>query len=300
LAKPSGYVESYLAELTKAYHAPKIPIKTLKAERTFWEKVTILHSEHHRTRDKQNPLRITRHYYDVYKLASHLVGSNAIRDEALLEDVVRNKSLCFASNWSSYETARVGQLKLSPLPHQISLLQDDYKKTQDMFFGEFPSFTQLIESINMLETQINSYSRIITELQKTGEITTNEASKLNYNIEHIIITFPKKVQNKTDLVEDKWALAPHTNYPDIKKRCLYNFNEALKEAYFDTLNDLYAKLIKVQLEAKTLQSLFLAVDNVLYKKLEEHWGIILHDPMIAENFKISRQDKIDEILNINK
>jgi hypothetical protein len=43
-------------------------VKVLSAERTFWEKATILHAEFHRPADKPMPERFSRHYCDFYEL----------------------------------------------------------------------------------------------------------------------------------------------------------------------------------------------------------------------------------------
>jgi len=46
--------------------------------RTFWEKATILHSEHHRPADKPTPDRFSRHYADTVALAQDRVASTAV------------------------------------------------------------------------------------------------------------------------------------------------------------------------------------------------------------------------------
>ena len=46
-------------------------VVALGIDRTFWEKATILHAEHHRPADKGTPDRFSRHYADVAALARH-------------------------------------------------------------------------------------------------------------------------------------------------------------------------------------------------------------------------------------
>jgi len=46
----------------------------LDARRTFWEKATILHAEHHRPADKAMAAGMSRHYYDLYQLAKQEIG----------------------------------------------------------------------------------------------------------------------------------------------------------------------------------------------------------------------------------
>ena len=56
------------------------PVRAIKAERTFWEKATILHQEHHRTSERGAPTRLSRHHYDVFMM----FADQEIRQRALL------------------------------------------------------------------------------------------------------------------------------------------------------------------------------------------------------------------------
>ncbi|MFN0104857.1 MAG: nucleotidyl transferase AbiEii/AbiGii toxin family protein [Bryobacteraceae bacterium] len=51
---------------------PLCAVKAIEAERTFWEKATILHEQAHRP--GVPPSRYSRHYYDLYKLAVSDLG----------------------------------------------------------------------------------------------------------------------------------------------------------------------------------------------------------------------------------
>ncbi|NDB70004.1 MAG: nucleotidyl transferase AbiEii/AbiGii toxin family protein [Methylocystaceae bacterium] len=77
-------------------------VHVLTAERTFWEKATILHALYHGTKIRD---RMSRHYYDTYVLAEKGIADAALQDTSLLAQVVRNKSLMYADNKASYETA---------------------------------------------------------------------------------------------------------------------------------------------------------------------------------------------------
>src|SRR5262249_39635087 len=58
-------VTPYAAQdFPQAFKEPACKVRVLAAERTFWEKVTILHRWYHRA-DKTFPDRQSRHYYDV-------------------------------------------------------------------------------------------------------------------------------------------------------------------------------------------------------------------------------------------
>ncbi len=55
-------------------------IPTLAAERTFWEKATILHSIHYGVKLHD---RMSRHYYDTYKLITGGIAEAALQDPSL-------------------------------------------------------------------------------------------------------------------------------------------------------------------------------------------------------------------------
>ena len=67
-------IQPYAAEhFPNVFTKPQVSVTALTAERTFWEKVTILHQEAHRPEIKSMPDRCSRHYYDLAMLASSSV-----------------------------------------------------------------------------------------------------------------------------------------------------------------------------------------------------------------------------------
>ena len=117
------------------------PVRALSAERTFWEKATILHVEYHRGGGKSPGERQTRHYYDLVKLYESPAGKNALEQIDLLEAVVKHKRLFFRSAWAHYEEAKPGSFRLVPPNMRLTHLKVDYAEMhQVMIFGDSPSF----------------------------------------------------------------------------------------------------------------------------------------------------------------
>ncbi len=77
------------------FSAPESLVTVLEVERTFWEKVTILHAEFHRGEVSTGPERVSRHYYDVYRMAEREVVETALSRLDLLERVVEHKSVFY-------------------------------------------------------------------------------------------------------------------------------------------------------------------------------------------------------------
>jgi hypothetical protein len=85
-------IQPYAAEqFPDVFDEPSCRVTAIKAERSFWEKATILHQEAHRSTEKVTPLRYSRHYYDLYKMAISSVKESALSDLVLLNDVAEFK-----------------------------------------------------------------------------------------------------------------------------------------------------------------------------------------------------------------
>ena len=146
-------ITPYLAQIFPD-ELPKadVAVSTLAVERTFWEKVTILHALHHGT--KLLP-EMSRHYYDTMMLAAKGIDDIAFAKPDLLAKVVLNKSLMFADNKASYGTAVLGTLRLVPTDDLRTRLEADYAAMREMFMQAPPSFDELMVAIASLEAKLN-------------------------------------------------------------------------------------------------------------------------------------------------
>ena len=131
-------------------------ILTTTAERTFWEKSTILHQEAHRSESSKIPERYSRHYYDLYCMAHKGVMKKALLQKDLLTQVADFKQTFYPRKWAQYELARIGTLKLFPAAHSIANLRSDYMRMQSMIYGDSPDFDEMMQYIKKLEEQINA------------------------------------------------------------------------------------------------------------------------------------------------
>lgn len=141
--------------LPKVFEDPECEVVAIAAERTFWEKVTILHHESHR--QALIPPRYSRHYYDLYRLASSRAGEAALRQLGLLRDVVAFKQRFYPSQWARYDLATPGTIRLVPIgQEQLNDLERDYQQMQVMLFGERPRFETILGTLRELESRINA------------------------------------------------------------------------------------------------------------------------------------------------
>lgn len=129
-------------------------LRTVSPERTFWEKVTILHKEAFRTNGKVPP-RYSRHYYDVWCMAQSPVKDAAFVDLDLLRQVVAFKDRFYPAASAHYELAKPGTMRLLPPEDCLPALRADYEHMKNMIFGEKPEFERVLTTVRILEHEIS-------------------------------------------------------------------------------------------------------------------------------------------------
>ncbi len=150
-------IESYAKTALKdKIQEPKVTVRVLNAERTFWEKATILHQYAHLPEEKALPARLSRHWYDFFKLLNSNIKSKSLAEVALLDRVANHKKVYFASGWANYDTARKGTLRLMPPDRVAAALKKDYDLMQPMMFEEPPAWDLILRTIEQFEKEFNS------------------------------------------------------------------------------------------------------------------------------------------------
>lgn len=135
---------------------PSCDVNVLAAERTFWEKATLVHAEYHRPQSSRRPKRVSRHYSDLARMSHGGIATRAIEQFDLLHAVVEHKSRYFPSSWARYTEALEGHLHIVPQDSLTAHLRSDYALMREMFFEEPEPFDALIEALRRLETRVNA------------------------------------------------------------------------------------------------------------------------------------------------
>jgi hypothetical protein len=153
-------IKPYAAEaFPKLFKQADCAVQAIRAERTFWEKATILHHEANRPESSPQPLRYSRHYYDLAMMADSPVKNAALADLALLEDVVAFKQRFYPRGWALYDQAKPGTFRLVPEGHVLAAVEKDYVQMRNMIFGRYPGFSEIMETLRALEAEINGLHR---------------------------------------------------------------------------------------------------------------------------------------------
>ena len=136
---------------------PLFQIPTVNPERTFLEKLFLLHEEFHRPAEKIRVNRLSRHIYDICQLIQSGIASKAMSDKGLYESIVvhRNKF----SRVSGVDYNLLNPITLNPIPPQnlISEWENDYLKMKEamIFDDQKPSFEDLINNLKQLRVLMN-------------------------------------------------------------------------------------------------------------------------------------------------
>jgi hypothetical protein len=135
-------------------------VVTTDAERTFGDKVVILHGlckwHDNRGEVRKQSNRVSRHYYDLYRLLNSGTGLNAIQNPALGIDCVRHTLMFINHPDYDLQSAREGSFAIMPTTGMVEELKRDYHAMVGMIFGELPDFSTLLNLIEQLEKQIKS------------------------------------------------------------------------------------------------------------------------------------------------
>jgi len=154
-------IQPYVAELFPALVPDAgFSARVIAAERTFWEKACLLHEETFRPADKPRKLRMARHYYDLWCLLRAGVGARALVNQPLFQRVAEHREIFFRHTWVDYTTHRPGTFRLLPPDHHLANWRADYEQMLGpMFFGQVPTFDEILGVVGAFEKQFNQQAK---------------------------------------------------------------------------------------------------------------------------------------------
>ena len=135
-----------------------IHIPTVNPERTFLEKIFLLHEEFHRPQEKMRVERLSRHLYDVVKLSKTEFADIALADQVLYETIVEHRQKFNKIGGVDYNLHQPQTINPIPIPAVIEAWKADYNTMieQMIFEQDPPSFAQIITELEILKNRINT------------------------------------------------------------------------------------------------------------------------------------------------
>ena len=139
---------------------PGIMVPTVNPERTFLEKVFLLHEEFHRPIEKMRVERLSRHLYDVVMLANTEFAEKALSDPGLYQTIVDHRHSFTRVGGVNYNLLQTNTIDPLPIPAVLASWRADYQKMVEQMIYESspPSFEEILSKLRSLKERINNLS----------------------------------------------------------------------------------------------------------------------------------------------
>lgn len=153
-------IQPYLADDLQSFDLTVPSVRIVDPERTFWDKVVILHGLRQwfeaRGVLRAGGQRVSRHYYDAYKLMLAGTGEAALANGRLGRDCVAHARTFFNSPSFGLKLAQPPTFTLRPSGKMLDDLRRDYEAMAGMIFGEVPAFDAVMEVVAGIEDGLNA------------------------------------------------------------------------------------------------------------------------------------------------
>ena len=168
-------ITPYVADDLPGWSLDVDNISVIAPERTYWEKLLILHGEYCRHRDTRylptDQNRISRHYYDVAMITASETGRAALPNRDLLRSVREHNLIAFPQPSKKFEEAVPGSVKLVPQAELRAKIERDYAAMEQMIVGDVPTFEWVMDQIQYAERTINETElKTLQQAEDTGSI----------------------------------------------------------------------------------------------------------------------------------
>jgi predicted nucleotidyltransferase component of viral defense system len=125
-------------------------------QRTFIEKICLLHEEFAKPQELIRTERMSRHLYDLVQIMNTKIADEALTNKELYNSVVERRRIFVGLKGFDYSTLAPQTVKIVPPESVIDLWKTDYEIMQGtMIYGKSLSFNALIANIKQLNERIN-------------------------------------------------------------------------------------------------------------------------------------------------
>lgn len=132
-------------------------VRAVVPERTFLEKLFLLHEEFSKPVEQIRTERMSRHIYDISQIMDTPIAERALKDESLYNSVIEHRRRFIGLKGFDYSTLRSQSLRIVPPADVMELWRKDYEMMQEsMIYGDSLPFYKLIERIRDLNGRINT------------------------------------------------------------------------------------------------------------------------------------------------
>ena len=135
---------------------PPTIVTVVKPERTFLEKIFLLHEELAKNENDIRVNRMSRHLYDIVMMCAKGVSESALNDEELYRNVVEHRRKFIGLKGFDYDQLYPATLHIVPTGSAMEMWDDDYKKMRElMIYGKAPAFDEILQSLMQLNKRLS-------------------------------------------------------------------------------------------------------------------------------------------------
>lgn len=150
-----SYISDNLPKLT--FEDYPVVVNAVIPQRTFLEKLFLLHEEFAKPSGEIRIERMSRHLYDIHRIMQTDIASDALSDDNLYDSVIEHRRKFIGLKGFDYDTLRRPSLKIVPTGEIRERWENDYKNTVlNMVMGPAPSFEEIIIELEDLNERINN------------------------------------------------------------------------------------------------------------------------------------------------
>ena len=149
-------ITSYVAEQfpKQDFTDEPFPIATASPEKTFLEKIFLLHEEFQKDEIRTN--RLTRHFYDIERMMDTPYAETALSDYELYQTIVQHRKLLFSVSTVDYNLHQPQTINPIPPDNLLKEWEKDYNElSESMIYGDKLSWNKLLSRIMELKDRIN-------------------------------------------------------------------------------------------------------------------------------------------------
>jgi predicted nucleotidyltransferase component of viral defense system len=131
-------------------------VQTVVPQRTFIEKICLLHEEFAKPQEFMKTERMSRHLYDLVQIMNTKIADDALANKNLYNSIAEHRRIFVSLKGFDYSTLAPKTIKIVPPENIIEQWQADYENMQNtIIYGESLSFNKLIDKIKQLNKHIN-------------------------------------------------------------------------------------------------------------------------------------------------
>jgi hypothetical protein len=132
-----------------------VEVNAVIPQRTFLEKLFLLHEEFSKPSSEIRVERMSRHLYDVFRIMKTKFAEEALMDDGLYNSVIEHRRKFIGLKGFDYDTLRKDMLNIVPAGEIKAKWEIDYRNTvTNMIMGDAPSFEDIIEALERLNDRI--------------------------------------------------------------------------------------------------------------------------------------------------